>query len=109
MSAERHRPPDHLRIPRSRGADDTEIENALDVLTQRGLVTDGTVNADGVAYRQSLEDRTDELCIAAWRCVGEATTSRFLDIVEPVSQRFLDHIDRTAGDHWMPAARPRRR
>lgn len=96
-------------IPRSRGADDDAINAALEVLASRGLVTDGIVNDAGVEYRQWLEDRTDQLCVAAWRTVGEATTMRFLDIVEPVSQRFLDHIDRTAGDHWMPAARPRRR
>jgi hypothetical protein len=96
-------------IPRSRGADDTEIENALDVLTQRGLATDGTVNAVGVAYRQSLEDRTDELCVECWRTVGEKTVTAFLGVIEPVSDRYLAHIDATAGDWWMPAARPRRR
>lgn len=95
-------------IPRSRGADDAQIASALDNLSRRGYVTDGVVNAAGIAYRQELEDRTDVLCEIPWRQFGDHNTHRLLSILEPVGSRFVAHIDKTAGDNWMPAARPRR-
>ncbi len=96
-------------IPRSRGADDASIEAALENLGRRGFVTDGVVNDDGVAFRQQLEDRTDELNCIVWQTLGEDLTGSFLSIVEPVGHRYVEEIDSTAGDNWMPAARPRRR
>lgn len=96
-------------IPRSRGADDDMIARALATLALRGYVTDGAVNDDGVAYRQRVEERTDELCGTPWQLLGAASTGEFLDLVEPIGDIFLDHINNTAGDHWMPAARERRR
>ena len=67
------------------------------------------INVAGIDYRQGVEDRTDALCASVWRTFGEDLTRRFLAIVEPVGERFLRHIDETAGDFWMPAARARRR
>jgi hypothetical protein len=96
-------------IPRSRGADDESISSALENLASRGFVTDGIVNDDGVAYRQQLEQRTDELHQQAWKIFGEENTCSFLKLLEPISERFVDEINLTAGDNWMPAARPRRR
>jgi hypothetical protein len=96
-------------IPRSRGADDAGIAAALATLNERGFVTDGVINDAGVAYRQELEDRTDVLCEIPWRTLGEALTLQMLAIIEPIGSRFVTHIDNTAGDNWMPAARPRRR
>ena len=96
-------------IPRSRGADDASISDALATLAHRGFVTDGVVNDAGVAYRQQLEDRTDELNCIVWQTLGQTHTERFLSIIEPIGQRFVDEIDSTAGENWMPAARPRRR
>lgn len=95
-------------IPRSRGADDDQIADAIRTLDERGFVTDGVVNAAGIAYRQDLEDRTDALCEIPWRHFGERNTERLLSILEPVGHRFVTHIDKTAGENWMPAARPRR-
>ena len=96
-------------IPRSRGADDAEIAAGLDALAARGFVTDGTVNDAGVAYRQQVEDRTDELCVRVWQRLGESTTGTFLSLIEPVGDVYVARIDATAGENWMPAARPRRR
>lgn len=96
-------------IPRSRGADDAEIAAGLASLAARGFVTDGRVNEAGIAYRQEIENRTDELCARAWRHFGEENTLRFLSVIEPVGDRYVAHIDATAGENWMPAARPRRR
>lgn len=96
-------------IPRSRGADDASITTALRTLEQRGFVTDGVVNDAGVAYRQQLEEKTDALHELAWRLLGEEKTMQFLSLIEPVGDRYVDEINTTAGDNWMPAARPRRR
>ena len=96
-------------IPRSRGADDAEIAGGLDTLAARGFVTDGIVNGAGIAYRQQVEDRTDELCVRVWQRLGESTTGTFLSLIEPVGNVYVARIDATAGENWMPAARPRRR
>jgi len=96
-------------IPRSRGADDESIAAALHNLEARGFVTNGIVNDAGVAYRQHLEDRTDELHQQAWKIFGDDNTQKFISLLEPVSERFVDEINQTAGENWMPAARPRRR
>ena len=95
-------------IPRSRGANDDEISQGLTNLGERGFVTDGVINQVGIEYRQHLERRTNEMCIPMWQEVGESTVRRLLEIIEPISEVFIKHIDATAGDNWMPAARPRR-
>ena len=94
-------------VPRSRGADDNALDAAYARLAARGLATDGEVNAAGIAFRQTLEDRLDERASAAWRHLGESSTRRYLDLVEPVGDRLIDRVDQTAGDRWMPAGRHR--
>lgn len=95
-------------IPRSRGSDDSALDEAIADLEQRNLAANGEVNEAGRALRQHIEDRTDQLTERAWRLLGESTTIKFLDLVEPVGTRLLDRIDETAGTEWMPAARNRR-
>ena len=99
--------PDHW-LPKSRGADESQITAALESLTDRGFASQGRINQRGIDFRQSIEDRTDRLCAPVWRNFSEGNTERLLEIVEPVGARFLDHINATAGDFWMPAARERR-
>ncbi len=94
-------------LPRSRGADDAALDAAMARLTERGLVTDGSVNDAGIAYRQELEDRLDRMCAPAWQHLGERRTVEFLDLVEPVGPALVRRIDETAGPNWMPAARDR--
>ncbi len=94
-------------LPRSRGTDDEALAAALSRLEARGLAEGDQVNEAGVAYRQGLEDRLDELSSKAWRHLGLERTTRFLDLVEPVGSRLVDRIDQTAGPKWMPAARDR--
>lgn len=95
-------------IPRSRGSDDAALDSAMADLEQRGLAADGRVNAAGLALRERLERRTDELTERAWRTLGRERTQQFLDLVEPVGPRLVARIDETAGPEWMPAARERR-
>ncbi len=95
-------------IPRSRGADDAALANAFAALEARGLATNGVVNDAGLALRDRIEDRTNEICVAMWQVVGEEMTREFVELMEPVGQRLLARIDETAGPDWMPAARERR-
>lgn len=94
-------------LPRSRGADDAALEQALERLSARGLATDGRVNAAGVAHRQAIEDRLDDLCSPGWQHFGAAATVALCELIEPVGERLLARIDATAGPRWMPAARTR--
>jgi hypothetical protein len=94
-------------LPRSRGADDAALAAAFAGLEQRGLATNGAVNASGLAYRQTLEDRLDHLASVAWQALGPERTGQFLDLIEPVGARLVQRIDLTAGPNWMPAARDR--
>jgi hypothetical protein len=95
-------------LPRSRGADDAAIDAAIDELTERGLATDGAVNTAGVAYRQALEDRLDELTVEPWQSLGAERTLGLLGLLEPVGDVLLARVDATAGPNWMPAGRPRK-
>lgn len=95
-------------IARSRGADDAALAEAFADLERRGLADDGVVNESGLELRERVEARTNELCRVGWRALGEESTRRFLDLVEPVGARLLKRIDDTAGPDWMPAARERR-
>lgn len=92
-------------LPRSRGADDAALRDAYASLAARGLADGDQVNEAGIAFRQDLEDRLDDLTAAVWQRVGATTTQALVHLLAPVSQRFVDRIDATAGPRWMPAAR----
>lgn len=94
-------------VPRSRGADDPALDAAYRTLEARGLADGGEVDEAGLALRQRIEDRLDDLSSAAWRHLGEERTRAFLEMVEPVGDRLIERVDRTAGDKWMPAGRRR--
>ncbi|MDX2380964.1 MAG: hypothetical protein QNM02_14525 [Acidimicrobiia bacterium] len=96
-------------LPRSRGADDAALEADFAELDERGLANDGVVNEAGVAHRQELEDRLDRIGSEPWRLLGEETSRRFVELVEPYGDRLMDRIDATAGPNWMPAGRTSRR
>jgi hypothetical protein len=94
-------------LARSRGADDAALRVGFAELQGRGLAAGGVVNEEGVAYRQALEDRLDDLSAEGWRHLGAAATRRFVELIEPVGGRLVERIDLTAGPNWMPAARDR--
>ncbi len=94
-------------LARSRGADDAALAVGFTELEARGLAEEGVVNDAGIAYRQQLEDRLDDLSTAAWRHLGREQTTRFVELIEPVGARLVERIDLTAGPNWMPAARDR--
>lgn len=94
-------------LAKSRGADDAALSDAYVSLERRGLAADGAVTERGIVYRQSLEDRLDDLAALAWQHLGVDQTRRFIDVVSGVSDRFIERVDATAGPNWMPAARHR--
>lgn len=94
-------------VPRSRGADDASLDAAYASLQARGLAAADEVNEAGIALRQRIEDRLDDLSSAAWRHLGDERTGRFLAMIEPVGERLIERVDQTAGDKWMPAGRRR--
>jgi hypothetical protein len=95
-------------LPRSRGANDSMVDDALRELDARGFVTDGRVNDAGVRHRQELEDRLDALTVAPWQHLGADRTLQLVELIAPVADRLLARVDETAGPNWMPAARLRR-
>lgn len=96
-------------IPRSRGADDAQLTEAWNALDKRGFVTDGQINEAGLAFREYIEDKTNDLSEKAWCSLGAELTEQFCSLIEPVGHKFLARIDATAGENWMPAARDSRR
>jgi len=92
-------------IARSRGGDDAAIERAWAGLGARGLASGRHLTDTGRAFRVDIERRTDEVTSPVWQEIGESTTARFLELVEPFHEAFVERIDATAGPRWMPAVR----
>ena len=92
-------------LPRSRGADDEAISFAFKKLAERGLANGEEVTTKGLEFREELERKLNNMASAAWRNLGIDQTIQFLELIEPVGSRYMDHIDRTAGSKWMPAGR----
>ena len=92
-------------LPRSRGADDEAISTAYRDLAERGLANEETVTESGIAYRQLLEDRLDNLASLAWRNLGADKSENYIRLVNKVGEVLLGRIDETGGTKWMPAAR----
>ena len=92
-------------LPRSRGADDEAISTAYRDLEERGLANEETVTDSGIAYRQLLEDRLDNLASLAWRNLGADKSENYIRLVNKVGEVLLGRIDATGGTKWMPAAR----
>jgi hypothetical protein len=96
-------------IPRSRIWTDHHIDDAYRRLTERGLAryTDGDwqINDTGLALREHIEIRTDQLTSAPWRAVGADAADRFHQLLRDANDQLLDRIDRTAGPHYQPASR----
>ena len=95
-------------IAQSRGADAEAISVAFADLEQRGLAENGQVSTAGLAVRELIEERTNELSQRAWQSLGIENTEKFLNLIEPIGERLMKRIDDTAGPNWMPAARERR-
>ena len=94
-------------LARSRGTSPDDIEAGWATLTERGLVADRVVLPEGIAMRQRIEDRTDELTTLPWRLFGEAATVGLIEQLEPPCELLLARVDATAGTNYQPASRLR--
>jgi hypothetical protein len=95
-------------IPISRGTSPEDLARAWGSLRQRGLAEADIVTDEGVALRQSIEDRTDCLNEIVWRSLGEPATFQFAELFEPGCELLLHRVDMTAGPNYQPASRIRR-
>jgi hypothetical protein len=99
----------HDWVARSRGWQDEEVAAGFASLGAKGLAdaADGLVSERGVALREAIEERTDELGAIPWAAIGLDATTRIADVFEEVASALLRRVDDTAGKYWMPAARGR--
>lgn len=95
-------------LARSRGTSDEDLAAGWDRLQAKGVVVDGVVTDAGLAIRQRIERRTDELTTTPWELLGEAASVRFAEEFEPPCVELLARVDVTAGPNYQPASRTRR-
>jgi hypothetical protein len=95
-----------LRASRAWGDDDWAAGVAS--VRARGWLADGDklkLSEAGQAFRQELEDRTDELGVAAWAALGEAGCARLAELARPLSQAVIDSgLYRTVPGFARPSA-----
>lgn len=77
--------PDAQVLQATRGWSDAEWSAAVDRLVESGWVYDGSATPAGVALRERVERRTDELDAAAWTALGVQRTERLRALVRPLS------------------------
>ena len=71
----------------SRAWTDAEWNGAVDDLTSDGLLSPGpelALSEAGLALREGIELRTDELAIPAWAAIGRQGCERVLELMKPV-------------------------
>ncbi len=79
------------RLQPARGWSDEEWLAAQKRLYARGLLSeDGLLTAEGVALRQAVEDRTDQLALPPWQYLGIERTTRLLELTYPFSARIIE-------------------
>jgi hypothetical protein len=70
----------------TRGWDDDAWEAARRTLADRGLVDDtGDLTDAGIAYRDRLEERTDELAARPWDTLGDDAARRLWALLQPIA------------------------
>ena len=73
----------------TRGWSDEEWAAAVVGLTDRGLLADGALTADGVALRTAVEQETDELSAAPFVHLGLERTERVAELAGGLTGRLL--------------------
>jgi hypothetical protein len=77
----------------SRAWSEPEWAQGVASVRARGWLADGdelALSAAGQAFRQGLEDHTDELAVAAYAALGEAGCARLRELARPLSQAVID-------------------
>ena len=73
----------------TRGWTDEEWTAGTERLTRRGLVADGALTEQGLAFRRDLERETDRLALEGWLHLGLDGTRRVLELATPLRQAAL--------------------
>ncbi len=96
-------------VPQSRGWNEESQAAGFASLEAKGLADAkaGRVNDRGIALREEIEQRTDEVSSTPWAAIGLDATKAIADVLEPIAPVLLGRVDDTAGQYWMPAARGR--
>jgi hypothetical protein len=74
----------------TRGWTDEQWAAGEQRLVDRGLVTDGALTEQGLAFRKGLERDTDRLALEGWAHLGLEGTQRVAELAAPLRQRALD-------------------
>ena len=70
---------------------DEEWDAAVEALAGRGLVeADGSFTEAGRAFRQSIEDRTDELATGPWSAIGPDACEELRTLIRPASRAIVE-------------------
>lgn len=70
----------------TRGWSDDQWADAVRSLQERGWLDGDTATPAGVAARQRIEDRTDDLAMAPWRAIGADDADALRTLVRPFSR-----------------------
>jgi hypothetical protein len=62
-----------------------------DRLRGRGMLDGESLTAEGEAFRQSIEDRTDELALPAYAALGEDDCERLAELARPFGRAVMDN------------------
>ncbi|GAA2153862.1 SCO6745 family protein [Actinomadura napierensis] len=81
-------PTPFLKATRAWPAD--EWAAAEDALRARGLLEGDELTTEGKAFRQRIEDRTDELALPAYTVLGEAGCERLAELARPFGRAVVD-------------------
>jgi hypothetical protein len=72
----------------NRGITEEEWDAATERLRARGLLNaDAAFTPEGRAFKQAIEDRTDELALPPYAAIGETASERLLEILEAFAGR----------------------
>jgi hypothetical protein len=73
----------------TRGWSEEDWTATVDALTERGLLADGQLTAEGTDLRARIEAETDELSAAPWEHLGPERTARVVELGRGLSARLV--------------------
>jgi hypothetical protein len=85
-------------LQKARGWDEDSWAAAAGQLTERDLLIDGELTAEGLAVRAGVEADTDRLALAPWTALGDVGCDRLAELLAPVRRAVLAAGDWPAGN-----------
>lgn len=81
---------DRRRLQETRGWSDTAWDEAVEHLGARGLVeADGSFTEAGAAFREAIEDQTDQATQRMLDVVGDEQVHRLCDLIQPLRDALI--------------------